>query len=671
MNNNVKKFSAVMAGMMLFSTLAACSSSASKSYDPEPLKQYVEGQTFSDTVFDLVESGTTDYVVVYPDGMDSNTEVGVKALVNYFEMATGIKLKTYTDSNFVEKADSKFISVGETTLLKEANIDLASYDLGASGYIIKTINDDVYLAGNKYGSQYACYEFLAHEFNFEPFTVDEIRLETNVKDKKLKDFNMIDIPAFEYRMAGNGEEYRNSMDVFRMHSFGDVYAGSYNEGPPPVHNYMEFIPKSKYYAEHPEWYSTDGIQLCFTRDPEGLLEAVTYEVTEFLKKWPTHKIVTFTQEDGGAWCSHCGELYEELTGNQAGGNTGGVIPGEDGAQIADAETQYYTLTVIKFVNELAKNVEAWRAKNYPERDKITVAMFHYGKTCRPPVKTDLNGNPILDENGNYIRIDESIEMADNFGVYYCYSFQTTYDGNLHETYYQQKDYMDKWTQAYGATMTLWGYTTNFQNYLVPFDGVSQMEANVDLCRGSGAQVFYIMSQYNMSTPVDWGHLESYVTSKLSWNPDLDVAKLVNDFFDNYYKSASGIMKEIYNDYITHLAWISSENGVNSKVNGQVAMMTTKNWPYNRLKAFLNKFDEAFAIIKPLSVTNPDLYKTLYDRINLETITFRYMLYKQYPEYFDYNQLESLKADMISDALGLGVMYCAEWPTTSMSDAFTL
>lgn len=657
MKKQNKIISLLMATLLSCSIFAGCNDKGKeKEIVPEQVKTSFEKPTFENTDIDLVKEGKTEYVIVYPENASSQTKTGIQELQLFFKEATGIELQTYSDANYVEKANSKFISVGQTTQFKDLDIDLASYNLGASGYVIKTIGDDVYLASNgKYGNMYACYEFLSYQFNYEFFAADEIRLERNVTNKKLKNFNLVDIPGFEYRLTGNGTENGEVVNRNRMHGFSDVYAGSWgaNEAP-PFHNYFELISKSKY-GDHANWFSPDGSQLCLTRDFEGLMEAVVYEVTELLKRYPTNEIVTFTQEDGPTWCTHCIEEYEELTGESGSGTV--TIPGAGDDDGESNAKEYYTLQNIRFVNELAKRIKAWNLEECPERN-INVYLFRYGMTNVIPVKKDANGTPILDANGNYIFWDQELELADNLGVLYCYGFQSTYNEDQHITYKTLQEDLKKW-RTISDNFALWGYTTNFQNYFAPFDALQQLEVNVDLCRESKAQIFYIMSQYNMETPVDWGFLETYITQKLAWNPDLDVAQLKNEFFENYFKQASDIMKDIYNDYTTHMAWISSENKVNSTVNGQVAMLTQKNWPYQKLIGFLDKFEEAYATIAPLEFSEPELYQKLYNRINIESMTFRYMLYKLHAERFDYNQLTKYREQIVAECRALGIQNAHE------------
>lgn len=655
MKKSNRIISLALATLISCSITAGCDKEEKKNV-PEATKTWVEKPVFEDSNIDLVKDGKTEYVIVYPENASDQTLMGIQELQLFFKQATGIELECFKDTEFVENATSKIISVGETTIFKNTGINLDSYQLGASGYVIKTIDDDVFLVSDGiFGSLYACYEFLAYQFNYEFFAADEIRLEKNVTNKKLKNFNLVDVPAFEYRISGNGTENGEVISRNRMHGFLDVYAGSWQDVH-PFHNWLDLMDQGKY-GDHPEWFSPSGTQLCLTRDFEGLMDAVVYEVTEFLKKYPTHEIVTFTQEDGPTWCTHCIEEYERLSGEVGSGTGTGTIPGAEDDSGASAAIEYYTLQNIRFMNELAKRIKAWNEVECPERN-INVYLFRYGMTTSIPIKKDSDGNPILDENGNYIFWDEDIELADNLGVLYCYSFQTTYNEQQHFSYYNLLDDLKKW-QSISDNFALWGYTTNFQNYFAPFDALQQLEVNVDLCKSSNAQVFYIQSQFNVETPIDWGYLETYITQKLTWNPDLDVAKLKNEFFDNYFKQASGVMKEIYQNYTTHLAWISSENKINSTVNGQVAMLQKKNWPYRKLVEFLDKFDEAYATIEPLRLSEPEMYQKLYNRINIESMTFRYMLLKLYYDFYDYNQLETLRSEMIAECRALGINKATE------------
>ena len=54
-----------------------------------------------------------------------------------------------------------------------------------------------------------------------------------------------------------------------------------------------------------------------------------------------------------------------------------------------------------------------------------------------------------------------------------------------------------------------------------------------------------------------------------------------------------------------------------------------------------------------------MYQKLYNRINIESMTFRYMLLKLYYDFYDYNQLETLRSEMIAECRALGINKATE------------
>ena len=138
MKKQNKIISLLMATLLSCSIFAGCNDKGKeKEIVPEQVKTSFEKPTFENTDIDLVKEGKTEYVIVYPENASSQTKTGIQELQLFFKEATGIELQTYSDANYVEKANSKFISVGQTTQFKDLDIDLASYNLGASGYVIK------------------------------------------------------------------------------------------------------------------------------------------------------------------------------------------------------------------------------------------------------------------------------------------------------------------------------------------------------------------------------------------------------------------------------------------------------------------------------------------------------------------------------------------------------
>lgn len=638
----IRFLSMLLMGSVCFSVISCKGNSENSSENStEAVKEYKSNPVFSDSNYSLVENGQTEYVVVYPEASTTYESLGVKELVLFFEQATGIRLQTKKDTEYFSSDDAKMISVGQTILWEDQGIDLAEYELGSSGYVIKTIDDDVYLVGDgKYGSLYAVYEFLSYEFEWDVFAKDEIYIEENVMNKKLKAFDLKDVPDLDLRLVGNSES-GDLLNRFRLNPYSDIYAGNFGANDiSPFHNYLKIINPAKYGEQHAEWFSPDGSTLCLTRDFDGLLEATTTEVIQMLRDYPSGNIVTFTQPDGGPLCTHC--VQEYMAGEVGEGYT---------------EMEYHTMCAIKFVNELAKKIKVWNEAECPERD-IGVYMFSYTPTNQPPVKEDANGNPILDAEGNYTVFDETLEISDNFGVVFTYGWYVTYNSTMSENYAKVADSISRW-RTMTSQYVFWGYTHHYQNYFVPFDGVQNLQAYIQFARENNGRVGYILSHHDSATTWDWGDLESYLNSKLMWNADANVPELVDKFFKHYFKDAAPVMKELYSDYKAQLAWITNVNQVHQTANGPTDLLTVENYPYGRLTSFLDKIDQAYVAISQLENTDPELYKKLHDRINKESVTFRYMLYKLYPSYYPYDQLQELRANLIAECLELGVNLSAE------------
>ena len=162
--------------------------------DPSVVKNYYYKPEIADSSVDLVKNGETDHVIVYPAESNSMMDGSVRELKLFFEEATGIELRSYKDSEYTSKGlDNPYISIGQTTMFAKAGLSVDTMELGASGYEIKLIGSNVYIAGGYYGNRYGVYEFLSYEFGFEQYAPDEIHLDKK-SSVKIKAFDLKDIP---------------------------------------------------------------------------------------------------------------------------------------------------------------------------------------------------------------------------------------------------------------------------------------------------------------------------------------------------------------------------------------------------------------------------------------------------------------------------------------------
>ena len=622
--------------------------------DPSVIKKYTYRQEIADSNVSLVSNGESDYVIVYPDGDDAMIKTAVKELKQFFGEATGIEIAAYKDGEYVTGGLSNpYISIGETTQFSQAGLSVDKTELGVSGYEIKLVGNNVYIAGGYYGNLYGVYEFLAYEFGFEAYAPDEIYIEK--KDSvKLKAFALKDIPDAEYRVGGNGENsgYAGGdvMNRYRMMTLTNVFVGGWGADEiPPFHNYLEYITPGEFAAEHPDWFSPSGTQVCLTRDPEGLMDALVPKMIEQLDLYPTRNIITFTQMDGPTWCT-CDKC--RYTG-QAAGESGDAFSFD----ASTAEREYYSAQNIRFMNKLAKRInEEYTVENgHPNGRYVYVYLFNYGMTSACPIKYDSQGQPVLDANGNYQIFDDSLEIAENLGVLFCYGFQTSYDKDeqYNDVTLTTIDKVKRW-MTISKHFAFWAYSTNFDDYFTPYDSVQQLQDTCKFVHDNNGQMYYNMAQYDTPTPVDWGRLESYLSAKLSWNRNADVGALTDEFFEHYFRAAAPAMKKLYDAYKVKMAYLADEKGVGIAINSGAALLKEEYWKYNELEEFLAMIDDAYDAIAYLQNEDIELYTKVHDRINIESMIFRYMLYRLYPDKFDYDLLQSLQSEMIAECRALGI-----------------
>lgn len=603
---------------------------------------------------DLVKDGTTNFVIVYPNSYTAREMTAVTLLSNYFAMATGINLQTMSDTQYVASYQNKnYISIGTTSIFKTANIQMDKDLLGTSGFIIKTDAKGVYLNGGKYAHQYAVQEFLYREFNFVFYQNDEVAIDTGVKNVKLHNMDIVDVPDFEYRMQGWGDQL-SYLDMTRLTHFGGCYASTSDI--PYFHNYMEILPPSVYGETHPNWYTFSNLQqVCLWKDPYGIINAIMPTLIYMLESCPEATLITFSQEDG---------LFPDYDG----------IDRHELYSIIDeypelTQNEKNTLVHFLFSNELAKRLQEWVDANCPEREIYLVVMV-YGGANNMPVQEDANGEPIVDENGNPLMLEGLPEFEDNLAALMCWTWNLYYGENTNsgsvsfEVWEDEEkkavDDRKKFGVAVHNNFVEWLYSTHFSNYLLPYNHVQIQQDTIQYVYSYGSQYMYDMGQYNQGKATDWGQLKSYLQSKWFWDCQLDQAALIDDWFNVYFKDAAETMKQFYYDYTAYSAYLTTEHKQMYQRN-QLNFLSTEYWSYQRLQKFLSYADQAWEDIKYLKYEDPELYDKLYTRILLETIPYQYMVLRLYPNTFEFStQLVKAKAQFVVDCQRCGMTKSSEW-----------
>lgn len=212
----------------------------------------------------IAREGKSDYKILIPEGKADNAYISmaVSDLRKFFLEATGIELAVVEDNE--DLSSGKFLAIGDTRLQSNASLGATADVLGRGGVRIRTVGDSVCMTGaTDEAAMYAVYVFLEKALGFEYYYTDFYDLDKGVRDLALMDYDITDVPDFEYRIQSAGWICYNDRNRKRMRwtNETDIFI--------PVngytwHNTFQYLPPTTYKTEHPDWYSVRGDQLCYT-----------------------------------------------------------------------------------------------------------------------------------------------------------------------------------------------------------------------------------------------------------------------------------------------------------------------------------------------------------------------------------------------------------------------
>ena len=529
----------------------------------------------------IMKEGVSEYKLVVSYTMFSDAiMLAVEEFNNLFKKATGISLPMIYDNAAGEyNADSKYISLGNTTLFEQANIEYDKEQLKTDGCRIITKGKTVFILGaTDYGVLNGVYDFMQICFNYEFYFRDCVEIDTNVSSLKLRAFDVTDVPDIPIRSTPNGNNSGTQHDAPRMtdfyafgesaavdaknrtlrYRFNDSYFGKIlpiysefddtNSPCDTIHNAFNYVTASQAKLG---WYAPSSSQLCYSAsshtdhfDEENFDELASFcalKIENSLKiyprdSYPEYNTVTLTQTDQGGFCScpTCLEWQKKDNGAISGG-------------------------MIRLNNAIIKKVKAWMAlpENEPyRRDDLKLLLFSYNNSEPCPVVYDK-------KTKTYVAANEEVVMEEGTGVYYAamqsYRYNQPYYSEANELGRERlkqwttlSDYC--WLWVYGAYHTRPIYfmdSYNFHN-----SDTYQAFAN------SGVELVFDENIDYSSELTGFNSLKTYIESKLMWDSSLDQNELVEKFFKAMYKDAAETMYNLFVDYRTHYAYIIVKSGQN-------------------------------------------------------------------------------------------------------------
>lgn len=580
---------------------------------------------FKSSGSNIVEDGKSDYVIVIPEGNDYATNVAASELNTFLELSSGVTLKIVVDSDLEEVEDKKYISLGETTLLESAGIALTKEELGESGYIIKTIDDNLYIAGvtdaTYHGTIYGVYEWLEPTIGYHFYAADEFVYE-----------EMDTIPLYEF-----DEQYRPSIDVreigFKDVSSDALYAWrvkSFDSSQTVWNTFAHtmitvYLPYATYGAEHPDWYTPGGDQLCLSS--EGALQEIISRVQSGLDSSPNKPYVMIGREDNSTICT-CEKCAETM--KKYGGNYSGVE--------------------LEFTNKIAEAVDEYVAQNYPDR-VVKYFFFAYGPTLNAPTVYD-------EESKTYKPIYEDTKIHEDVGVMIAPIGMDFAKEPTHQVNESSYNAMKAWSDLLGKkNITIWNYCANFTSYMFNCNNFGIVQEYYRFYEDIGTVAIFDQGYWNANAP-GFSAMRIYCQAELGWDSTQNYEDLAMEFIEQYYGDGAEAIKKYYHfirGYYKHL-------DVNDNSTGMIYyLLDDKNlWPLETVQTIMSYMDEALEAIEPLKETNPERYETLYNRIQRERLSPLYMMLKFYIGQLSDEEKTSYIADFEKYSTMFGVTNTGEF-----------
>ncbi|NWG75716.1 MAG: DUF4838 domain-containing protein, partial [Rubrivivax sp.] len=443
----------------------------------------------------LARDGTTRHVIVVAADAPAPERTAGVELAEHLNAATGVTFRVVEEA----PAGAPAIFVGLSPRVRALWPDLDPAALGHDGIAIRTVGDDLILAGQPpRGTLYAVYTFLEDQVGIRWWSSTEQTIPAR-PTLEIGPLNQTYAPPLRVREAF----YRDAQEgVFsarlklngHFHRVPAEYGGHY-EILGWCHTFYQLLPPDRYFAEHPDWYSelngrrtANGGQLCLT-NAEMRAELVR-QALGWIEKNPAAGMISIAQNDwhGACQCAACQAIVRE-EGSESG-------------------------PLIRFVNAVAEEIE----KHYPD---FLIETLAYAYTRSAPRVTRPRDNVV-------VRLC-SIE---------CSWSQTLAEGAQNRPF--RRD-LEAWS-AVAPKLYIWDYVTNFPNAMFPHPNLHVLADNVrTFVRHHTIGLFEQGDAY--CSAGDFVRLRAWLLAHLMWDPSRDDAALIDEYLRGYYGPAAAPLAE--------------------------------------------------------------------------------------------------------------------------------
>ena len=522
------------------------------------------------------------YDIVIPERSTTQDQKAAYELAFWLGEITGAVFPVITDDQAKQRPE---ISIGKTARLTLSGIDISGTDLGEEGYAIAVKGDDLFLYGGaRRGPIYAVFALLEEDLGcrWYSYRATEIPrttvLEADIVPRQY-------VPPFVGREPFNwhslwpGWAFRNRLNAPQV-PIPDVWGG-YPRWAARSHNFLQLVPPKTYLESHPEYYGITPEKIPdFRRRGSYLslahpdvLEIVIDSVRRILAADPEARYMMIAPEDDAVptrdlWSQ---AFYESVEDNPSA-------------------------LLIHFVNQVAERLE----NEFPE---VVFVTYAYQATMQPP---------------------ERIRPRHNVGVRLTNVAHARLPFTSVADHHAFKDLLDGWS-AICDHIFIYDYWGNFLHLLAPAPMFELIASNIRYFAARGVEeVSGTHTVTRARGAGDRDAMRSWVISKLLWNPEWDVIRLIEEFCHGYYGPAgeamaayNRILRESLAEHLNEMMAVGGE-------------IFNRNYPMN--VAMFNKafMEEATALFEEaLLQVRGDPERT--ERVFLDSLSIAYVKLMQGPE----------------------------------------
>ncbi len=548
----------------------------------------------------IVSNGQCHYTLVIPANAEDYEEKASQIITEYFSKALSVEIKTVKDSELTS-TNGKYISLGDTTIMRSSGLSVSFNKYGNAGFRIKTIGDTVFISGARSqlraGTYYGAQEFLYHVIGWKAYSDTEIfyNQRSNIK---MMNFDVTEIPDFDSRTIGYDTVYFNGSyrDLLRLNQNG---TSDTTKLPYYAHSHFEVLPPEIYYEKNPDWYWYTGDrgqkasqipfsadikshyyrfgQLCLS-NPEVIEESINVLTSQFMK-YPNATMVHLGTMDN-KYCCNCESCTKWMADNNT--NYAGV-------------NVYYTNLVARKVTENISKLDPSRT--------LWFRMFAYYGTIEPPVN---------EVNGEFVPDSPLVIPDENVIIQFTPLDADGLETLDHEKNIKHYKYFMGWCSL-TDNLAVWKYNTNFYTYFISNKNWDITAEDFRLYYENGVTTMYDQGPLTDSI-LQMKEMRLYVESKLMWDTSLSWQTLAEEFINVYYGEAAEGVLESYNLMTTHnekLRTIDNMTGILVLPNPKAD--DVKYWPYQYVEGQRQVFVKTFDALK-VQLDNGEITEEQYQKI---------------------------------------------------------